>query len=130
MDREQLRAERKLRLVNPREEGSGVDFVPGGVYGFTYSPHTEGAPLFAAQGFQIFEIHKLADETVHLIGHMTEEDRAALESAASPVELKLYPEPFGMAQRLVSVPRPRVAQMRPVSREQGNWLPITVLPRS
>ncbi len=34
-DQEQLRAAHGVRLVTEREEGTGVDRLPDGVYGFT-----------------------------------------------------------------------------------------------
>ena len=48
-DQEQLRAAHGVRLVTETEEGTGVDRLPGGVYGFTYSPGLPNAPLFAVQ---------------------------------------------------------------------------------
>lgn len=129
-DREQLRAKRNLRLVTTDEAGSAIDLLPGGVFGFTYSPSTEGVPLFTNQTFQIFEVHKLADETAHFIGFMTPAEAKALETGggADSVDLKLYPEPFEQATQFVSVPRERILKTKPVSRENGNFFSITVLP--
>ena len=39
--REQLRAEHKLRPVKSEEEGTAITKLPNGVYGFTYAPATE-----------------------------------------------------------------------------------------
>jgi hypothetical protein len=129
VDREALRAQRKLRLVNGMETGSAAEDCPGGVYGFTCSPNTEGAPVFPTHPFQSFEVHKLSDRSVHLVGFMSEEDARALDSASEPVEVKLYPEPFGEAQKMVSVPRERIYRPRPSSREQGNWMPFVLAPK-
>ncbi len=129
-DREQLRATRNLRMVTDEESGSAVDLLPGGVFGFTYSPSTEGVPLFNKQTFQIFEVHKLADETAHFVGYMTAAEAKALETGggADSVDLKLYPEPYEQATQFVSVPRERILKVKPVSREHGNYFPVTVLP--
>mgnify|MGYP000057404001 CR=1 FL=1 len=128
-DREQLRAERKLRLIEESEMGSPIELVPKGVYGFTYSPNTEGVPLFAKHTFQVFEVRKLADESVHYIGYMTPEEAKALASnVEQALDLKLYPEPFETAAEFVSVPRERILRAKPVSREKGNWFPLTVVP--
>ena len=126
---EKLRAERKLKLISLEESGSAAEFAPAGVYGFTYSPANEGVPLFNKQSFQIFEVHKLADESVHLIGFMTEEDATTLQSAKGPMELRLYPQPYEKAQRLVSVARDRIVRAKPPSRENGNWIGLIVSAR-
>jgi hypothetical protein len=125
-DVQKLRSERKLRLIEGAEEGEGIDFLPGGVYGFSYAPHTEGTPLFARQPIQCFEIHKLADESVHYVGFMSEEDARALGNATDAMDLTLYPEPYEKAQTLVSVAKSRILRAKPVSREHGNYLPLTV----
>jgi hypothetical protein len=129
-DREQLRAKRNLRIVTDAEAGSAIDTLPGGIYGFTYSPSTEGVPLFAKQTYQIFEVHKTADDTPHFIGYMTPAEAKALETGggADSVDLKLYPEPYEQATTFVSVPRERILKVKPVSRENGNFFPMTVLP--
>ena len=129
-DREQLRAKRNLRMVTDDESGNALDVLPAGIYGFTYSPSTEGVPLFHKQNFQIFEVHKLADETSHFVGYMTAAEAKALETGggADSVDLKLYPEPFEQATQFVDVPRERILKTKPVSRENGNYFPITVLP--
>lgn len=127
-DREKLRAERKLRLIEKSEAGSGYEFVPDGVYGFTYSPGSDGVPVFVQHTFQCFEVHKLGDSTFHFIGYMTEDDANALNAATEPVDLKLYPEPYEKAQRFVSVPKDRIFRTRPSSRDNGNFFPFTILP--
>lgn len=128
-ERDKLRAERKLRLVQDNEAGEPIEFAPSSVYGFTYSPGTDGLPVFARQTFQIFEVHKLADGSVHYVGYMTEEDATALNSATDAVDLKLYPEPYEKAQRFVSVPKDCILRSRFVSRDNGNWYPFTAIPR-
>lgn len=128
-EREKLRAERKLRMVSDSEAGEAVEFLPAGVFGFTYSPGTDGVPLFTKHTFQIFEVHKLGDGSVHYLGYMTEEDANSLNSATEATELKLYPEPFEKAQRFVSVPKECMLRSRPVSREHGNWFSFIAVPR-
>ncbi|MBL8229950.1 MAG: hypothetical protein JNL98_15790 [Bryobacterales bacterium] len=123
---ETLRTERKLRLIQGDEEGEAIDFLPGGVYGFSYSPHTEGTPLFSRRPLQSFEVHKLADESVHYVGYMTEEDAKALAAAEDAVDVSLYPATYEKAQSVVSVAKSRILKGRPVSRENGNYLPLTV----
>lgn len=42
-----------MRLVEPTEEGFGVDRLPDGVFGFTYSPAV-AAPLFATFRYRTY----------------------------------------------------------------------------
>jgi hypothetical protein len=127
-EREELRAARKLRLVTQEEAGFGVDDLPAGVYGFTSSPQTEGVPLFIERTFEAFEVHKLHDGSVHIVGYLTAEQAAAFAASSEAVDLNLYPEPYQEAQSVASVPRSRILKAKPVSRESGNWMPATVAP--
>ena len=45
-----VRVVHQVRLVADAEEGTGINALPNGVYGFTYSPALPNAPLFAALG--------------------------------------------------------------------------------
>jgi hypothetical protein len=125
--REQLRAERKLRLIPVDEEGSPIDRVLAGVYGFSHSPGTEGLPLYATRTFQIFEVHKLADGQVHLVGYMSKSDANVLRTGDQPFEARLYPDPYEKASEFVSVPRSRLIHAKMPSRIEGNsvWLTLT-----
>lgn len=123
---EKLRAERKLKLIADSDVGSAAEFAPAGVYGFTYSPAAEGLPIFNKHHFQIFEVHKLHDEAVHLVGFMSDEHAEALRTANTATELRLYPQVYENAKRVVSVPRDRIVRARPPSRENGNWMGVIV----
>ena len=59
--RKRLRKAHQVRLVTAAEEGTGVNALPGGVYGFTYSPGLDNAPLFAMRRYRSYETHKLAE---------------------------------------------------------------------
>lgn len=125
--RERLREERKLRLVEPSEEGDAIDRLPAGVYGFTYAPQTEGLPLFSKHTYQVFEVHKLSGGAVHLLGFVTGED-AQLLAGESECSVRLYPSPHEQATHLVSVPRGRVIHAKNTSRDKGNFLPLDLGP--
>ena len=127
-EREKLRSDRRLRLIRDDEAGLSYDLAPEGIYGFTYSPATDGVPIFNKHTYQCFEVHKLEGGSLHYIGYMTEEEADSLNAATEPVDLRLYPEPYEKVQRFVSVPKDRIIRMRPVSRESGNWFGFTILP--
>ncbi len=124
--REQLRIERKLRLIASDQEGSPIERVPPGAYGFSHSPGTEGLPLYAQRTFQIFEVHKLADGQVHLVGYMTKPDADTLRAGNQQFEAKLYPDPYEDASEFVSVPRSRLLHAKMPSRAQGNYIWLTL----
>lgn len=128
-EREQLRSTRKLRPLNDEEQGNALDMISGGVYGFTYSPATEGVPLFGKPTFQAFEVHKLFSGAVEYVGYMTPADLQVLESPGQSGELKLYPEPHDDAQKVVSIPRERILKAKPPSREHGNWMAFLCRPK-
>lgn len=127
-EKEKLRSERKLRMVTRAEDGVSIEFAPAGVYGFTYSPATEGTPLFSLSSFQIFEVHKLSGEDVHLIGYLSEADAKSFATAKDSAELKLYPEPYGEAKTMVSVPQKRILRAKPASRDNGNFIAFVCIP--
>ena len=58
----------QVRIVTEAEEGTGVNALPGGVYGFTYSPGLPNAPLFAVRRYRSYETHKLPSGEVFVIG--------------------------------------------------------------
>ena len=77
VDQEQIRASHGVRLVGEREEGTGVNALPGGVYGYTYSPGLPNAPLFAVRRYRSYETHKLANGEVFVIAYADAERGAA-----------------------------------------------------
>ncbi|HVG17424.1 MAG TPA: hypothetical protein VNI02_00100 [Blastocatellia bacterium] len=124
---ESLRARNKVRLVEGKEVGFGIDQLPCGVYGFTCSPHTE-IPLFEKKMFRSFEAHKLADGAIHIVGFVTEEEAAELAFADARINLKLYPDPYEKSSTAVSVPINRVARSSEPSRDKGNFIKLEVDP--
>lgn len=108
---EALRAEHKLRLVTDAEEGMGVDALPPGVYGFTYSPALPNAPLFTDRRFRSFETHKLASGDVRIVGFASAAAAVAL-NATQETEIQLQPEPEPGADVLVIVPYSRIRHHR------------------
>ncbi|HEX8186450.1 MAG TPA: hypothetical protein VF747_16915, partial [Blastocatellia bacterium] len=113
-----LRSRNKVRLVENKEAGLGVAHLPCGVYGFSFSPQQE-SPLFERKLFRSFEVHKLADGTLHIIGFVTEKEHNRLALSNDHVGVKLYPEPYGEAVKAVSVPLDRAAHITGPSRDDG-----------
>src|SRR3954454_23118314 len=98
-----LRGTNKVRLVTEVEEGTGVNALPIGVYGFTYSPGLASAPLFAVRRYRSYEIHKLAGDTL-VIGFATSDDAGRLDSNTEEITIRVQPQPEDGREALVQIP--------------------------
>ena len=92
-EQEALRAAHGVRLVTDGEEGTGLNALPGGLYGFTYSPGLASAPLFAERRYRGYEIHKLASGEGFVVGFTTSAMARDLSTAQKEVEVRVQPEP-------------------------------------
>jgi hypothetical protein len=128
-ERQALREQSNLRLITAQEEGNHIENMPEGVYGFTTSPSSEELPLFIKPIFQCTEIHKLAGGEICYIGYVTPGEYASFQSGMEPLTLNLYPEPYGEANKLVSIPQSRVDRKRPPTRDEGNAMKMEIAPR-
>jgi hypothetical protein len=124
---EDLRKDRGLRAVTDQEAGTDVFQLSNGVYGFTYSPAYDEMPLFAKKPYHSFEVHRLADGRIHLIGYVAPEVKQKIEAKAGMVEAVMYPDSHGSAVALVSID---IADLKPakkaITREDGNPLKTLV----
>jgi hypothetical protein len=127
-DQESLRAAHQVRLVTDVQEGTGVNALPNGTYGFTYSPGLPNAPLFAVRRYRSFETHKLASGDVFIVGFVTKESAAALSATLTDVTIQLQPEPDGSADVLVTIPYSRIRQHRQYAAPNQHGFPVTVGP--
>jgi hypothetical protein len=128
-ERAALRERLNLRLVSGPEEGCNIEALPEGVYGFTTSPASDELPLFARPIYQCTEIHKLAGGGVCYVGYVTAAENEAFQKGAEAMALHLYPEPFGEAATLVSIPQARVDRKRTPTRDEGNAMKMEISPR-
>ena len=125
---EALRASHGVRLVDTALEGAGVDTLPRGVYGFTYSPGLPNAPLFAARRYRSYEIHKITDGEIFVVGFVTAEGMRALDSSLTDVTIQVQPEPEGEASMLAKVPYSRIRQHRQYAAPNQHGFAVTVRP--
>ncbi len=122
-----LRVSHHVRLVEASEEGVAADRQPNGVYGFAYAPQEAAIPLFSKKSWHSFEIHKLPDGALHLVGYVSAADAGFIQSGEH-VEVTLFPDPWENSTQLVSVPLTRVVpSKRGPSRDGGNGLKIELL---
>ena len=126
-EQQALRAAHDVRIVSPAEEGMGVNSLPGGVYGFTYSPALANAPLFAERRFRCYETHKLAGGEVFVVGFTDVESAAALEAGSGEQTLVIQPEPDAAANVLVKVPYSRMRHHRQYAAPNQHGFTVTVV---
>jgi hypothetical protein len=127
LDQQALRTTHEVRVVTAAEEGMGVNTLPAGVYGFTYSPALPNAPLFAERRFRSYETHKLASGEIFVVGFADVETAAALESNNGEQTLVIQPEPDGAASVLVKVPYSRMKHHRQHAAPNQHGFTVTIV---
>jgi hypothetical protein len=125
-DQELLREAHQVRIVSEAEEGTGVNALPGGVYGFTYSPGLPNAPLFAVRRYRTYETHKLPSGDVFVIGFAKPEVARELSTAAQDMTLQIHPAPEADYQTLVTIPYSRIRQHRQYAAPNQDGFTVTV----
>ena len=130
VDQEQVRAAHGVRLVQPNEEGTGVNALPRGVYGYTYSPGLPNAPLFAMRRFRSYETHKLPDGEVILMAFADVKTAAQIETVSSDVTVVVHPEAGQDLNVLVQIPYSRIRQHRQHAAPNQDGFVVTLTPVS
>jgi hypothetical protein len=128
VDQQTLRTAHGVRIVSTEEEGVGVNALPPGVYGFTYSPALPNAPLFAERRFRTYETHKVAGGEIYVIGFANVETAAAIESTDHEQTIQIQPEPDDSANVLVKVPYARIRQHRQHAAPNQHGFTVTITP--
>ena len=124
-EQEAIRQEHQVRLVSGAEEGTGVNLLPEGVYGFTYSPGLPNAPLFAVRRYRSYETHKVFGGETYLIGFATVENAAQLASGGD-VTLTIQPDVDGATSLLVRIPYSRIRRHRQYAAPNEHGFQVTV----
>ena len=128
IEQEQLRVVHGVRVVADAEEGTGVNALPFGVYGFTYSPGLPSAPLFATRRFRSYETHKTRGGDVFVIGYTDAATSARIESASGALTVTIQPGPTPDAGSLVLVPYSRIHQHRQHAAPNQEGFTVTLGP--
>jgi hypothetical protein len=127
-DQEALRHAHQVRSVSEAEEGNGVNALPGGVFGFTYSPGLLNAPLFAVRRYRTYEIHKLPGGDVFIIGFAKPEVARELSTATQEMTLQIHPQAEQGYDTLVTIPYSRIRQHRQYAAPNQDGFAVTVMP--
>src|SRR6187401_2214098 len=127
-DQEALRQTHQVRIVAGDEEGTGVNALPGGVYGFTYSPGLQSAPLFAIRRYRSYETHKLPSGDVFIVGFAKPDVARELSTASQEMTLQIHPQPEGEYQTLMTIPYSRIRHHRQYAAPNQDGFTVTVTP--
>ena len=125
---EELRAKNKVKVLTEEESGTGIDRLPSGVYGFTYSPLSDNFPLFKERDMRCYEAHKLPDGSALLLGFITQGESMQFEAGRESVTIHLFAEPTGEASLFVAVPTARVQSHTEHSQRGDKGLEVQVGP--
>lgn len=125
---EQLRTSNRVVPVSKEDEGRSWSKISNSVYGFTYTPASGDGGLFLKQSKQSFEMHKLADGSLWIVGFTTGDQAERVQSDGAQ-DIDLYPDPRGEYTKLVTVPHQRVASSKPLDRDDFNKLRVSLRPK-
>lgn len=125
---EALRHEHRVRIVALEEEGTGLNALPAGVYGYTYSPGLPNAPLFSVRRYRSYELHKTPDGEAFIVGFIRAEEARLLEGGTPDVTLQVQPEPDQETDTLVKVPYSRIRRHRQYSAPNQQGFTVTLAP--
>jgi hypothetical protein len=124
---ESLRDLHKVRPLKKEEEGSAVAKLSAGVYGYTCAPGFDEVPIFSKKTYHSFEVHKASDGTEYLLGYVTPQEAAELDTRNQGKPVRLFPEAWEASTSLVSVPFSDIqAPKRLPPREDGNPFPFNI----
>jgi hypothetical protein len=125
-ERDALRAKHQVRPLTSEEEGYDVPRLPDGVYGFTGAVGRRDAPLFRQPMTQGYEMHKLLDGTVMLVGYVSADDAGKLATSKDVVDIRLFPDRHEKAPELVSLPAHRILRHKEHSHRLGEGVQLDV----
>ena len=125
-EQEQLRTAHSVRPVVGTEEGPGDNRLPGGVYGFTYSPGLPDAPLFAVRRYRSYEIHKLSTGDAFVIAFADADTAHQIASAVSDVNVRVHSDATDAAAVLVKIPYARIRHHRQYAAPNQDGFVVTV----
>ena len=123
-----LREAHRVRLVSEREEGTGLNKLPPSIYGFTYSPGIDEAPVFAKRSFRSYEAHKLANGEVTLVGFPAAESARQLTTSTEDISLQVQPMPEDGHETLVEIPYSRIRRHKGYAAPNQHGFSVTVAP--
>jgi hypothetical protein len=120
-DREAIRSQHKVTSVRKEEEGIPWGRVTSSSWGWTVTPAGDNGGVFQKPIFRAWELHKLADGSLHIIGFADSANALKISSQGAE-DVILFPDPEGDATQLVVLPHSRIASFKPLDRTNANSL--------
>ena len=130
VEQAEIRDAHGVRLVTDAEEGTGVNALPGGVYGYTYSPGLINAPLFKTRRYRTYETHKLVSGETFLVAYADADTSAQIASAPEDVTVQANPEPSSDDSVIVKIPYSRIRQHSQYAAPNRDGFTVTLTPRT
>ena len=127
---EDLRLHHQVRPLRVVEETCGLKKLPTGLYGFTLLPARMDAPVLKTNSHDLFEVHKMADGSILMVGFASPETAIAMETVGEKVEVKLFASPTPEASVLVCIPLSHVMRGMQRRSRQDNVLALVIEPPS
>ena len=127
---EDLRLHHQVRPLRVVEETCGLKKLPTGIYGFTLLPARMDAPVWKTNSHDLFEVHKMADGSILMVGFASPETAIAMETVREKVEVKLFASPTPEASVLVCIPLSHVMRGKQRRSRQDNVLELEIEPPS
>lgn len=127
-EQEMLRISNKVKLIDEALEGTGIDALPEGIYGFTFSPALHNSPVFRAKHFRSYEIHKLEDGLVCLIGFVKTVDANRFKDATETFDILIQPEPEPDSDVLLVIPYSSISQHHQFAVPTDHGIKLAVTP--
>jgi hypothetical protein len=126
---EKLRASRGLRALTKDEEGWNIYDLKNAVFGFTYAPGLKEVPVYSKQHYHGFEVQRLSNGEIHLIGFVTPDLKAKMAEPTGTVQAAVFPQPWEESTELVSIADSRMQPAKKaVTREDGNPFRTLIFP--
>jgi len=120
---EDVRSRNKVELVSGVHEGSPVNTIPAGFYGFTFAPASFEGPLFSRNSFLSYEVHQTTANGPVILGFVDPEVTAKLTDGG---EVDLWPVAKDKATKLVEVSHSRISSAKPLDRAHSNRLRLSL----
>jgi len=119
-----VRSRNQVRPLQETEDGRAIDDVPLGTYGYAYAPGSDATPLYAKRRYLAFEMHKLADGAVRLLGFLEPDLARKVEAGTEDLLVRLGADPTAEKSVLVEIPSERIFRVKEHSNRDGSGLVI------
>lgn len=120
-ERAAARAKNEVDLIPVNLEGELISHLTANYFGFTYSPAEKETGLFAKPSYLGYEVHRLKDGDVMILGFAGADDAKKIEAGESG-DASIYPVETSESNTFVQVRRSRIHRAKALDRGNFNRL--------